>query len=136
MQNDIVVQKFDSIRNCLKNINDAYPASRAEFLRSYVIQNSIVLDLQRAVQCSIDVGSHIVRVKKLSVPTDFKDIFEALYQNKLITKKTKEQMIKMVGFRNIAVHEYKKLDLNIIISIVENNLVDFENYMIEIFNAS
>ncbi len=135
MKNDVIAQKFDSIKNCLKNIKDAYPASRAEFLRSHIIQNSIVLDLQRAVQCSIDIGSHIVRIKKLSLPTDFKDIFEALYQNKLITKKTKEQMIKMVGFRNIAVHEYKKLDLNIIISIVENHLVDFENYMTEIFNA-
>jgi uncharacterized protein YutE (UPF0331/DUF86 family) len=136
VKSDVIMQKFEAIKNCLKNIKDVYPASREDFLRSYVIQNSIVLDLQRAVQSSIDVGSHIVRLKKLSVPTDFKDVFEALYQNKFISKKTKEQMIKMVGFRNIAVHEYKKLDLNIIISIVENNLVDFENYMTEIFNAS
>lgn len=136
MQNDIVVQKFDSIKNCLKNISDAYPASRAEFLGSYVIQNSVVLDLQRAVQCSIDAGSHIVRVKKLSVPTDSKDIFEALYQNKIITRKTKERMIKMVGFRNIAVHEYKKLDLNIIMSVVENHLIDFEKFMQEVLSKN
>ena len=85
MQDEVLLKKFDSIRNCLKNIRDAYPASRTEFLRSYIIQNSIILDLQRAAQCSIDAGSHIVRMKKLSVPTDFKDIFQALYQNKFIS---------------------------------------------------
>ena len=136
MQDDIIVRKCDSIKNCLKNIRDAYPASREEFLRSYIIQNSIVLDLQRAVQSAIDAGSHIIRVKKLSVPSDFKDIFEALYQNKIISKEIKKQMIGMVGFRNIAVHEYKKLDLNVVINVVENHLVDFEKYMREILNEN
>src|SRR3990167_3441549 len=132
MRNDVIIQKFDSIRNCLKNIRDVYVTSREQFMHNYVIQNSIVLDLQRAVQCAIDSGTHIVRTKKLSAPTDTKDIFEALYQNKIITKETKVKMIHMVCFRNIAVHEYKKLDLNIVKSVVENNLVDFEEYMKEI----
>ena len=135
MRNDVIIQKFDSIRNCLKNIRDVYVTSREQFMHNYVIQNSIVLDLQRAVQCAIDSGTHIVRIKKFSVPTDSKDIFEALYQNKIITKNTKVKMIHMIGFRNIAVHEYKKLDLNIVKSVVENNLVDFEEYMKEIVAA-
>ena len=135
MQDEVILKKFDAIKNCLKNIRDHYPASRTEFLRSYVIQNSVVLDLQRAVQSAIDVGSHIVRTKKLSLPTDFKDIFEALYQNKIITPEIKKQMIKMTGFRNIAVHEYKKLDLNVVMGVVENHLIDFETFIQEILKA-
>lgn len=135
MQDEVLLKKFDAIRNYLKNIREAYPASQADFLRSYIIQNSVVLDLQRAVQSSIDAGSHIVRLKKLSVPTDFKDIFESLYQNKMITQKTKTQMIRMVGFRNIAVHEYKKLDINIVMSVVEKHLIDFDDFMREVLAA-
>jgi uncharacterized protein YutE (UPF0331/DUF86 family) len=34
----------------------------------------------------------------------------------------------MIGFRNIAVHDYKALSLPIIISIIENHLNDFEEF--------
>ncbi len=42
-------------------------------------------------------------------------------------------MKKMTGFRNIAVHDYKQLDINILKSILSNNLVDFEDFTAAIF---
>ena len=42
-------------------------------------------------------------------------------------------MQSMVGFRNIAVHDYQNLNIDIVISVVQNNLKDFNNYIDEIF---
>jgi uncharacterized protein YutE (UPF0331/DUF86 family) len=42
-------------------------------------------------------------------------------------------MQAMVGFRNIAVHDYQNLNIEIVIAIVEKYLVDFEYFMEEIF---
>jgi len=42
-------------------------------------------------------------------------------------------MQSMVGFRNIAVYDYQNLNIDIVISVVQNNLTDFNNYIDEIF---
>ncbi|GAB4442182.1 MAG: hypothetical protein OHK0040_13270 [bacterium] len=55
-----------------------------------------------------------------------------LYQNKIIDSKLKETMIKMVGFRNIIVHEYFKIDPKIVVNILRNNLKDFDKFKKEI----
>lgn len=56
------------------------------------------------------------------------DAFFSLYKNSFISEKLSKNLIKMVGFRNIAVHEYQRLDLDILKSVVKNNLKDFEEF--------
>ena len=41
---------------------------------------------------------------------------------------------KMVGFRNLAVHEYQSLDLDVLRSILEKNLGNFEEFYTSIIN--
>jgi len=36
---------------------------------------------------------------------------------------------KMIGFRNIAIHDYKKIDTEILKSTLENNLIKFPKPM-------
>ena len=135
MQDDIILNKFDSIKNCLKSIRDNYPDSREKFCHSFLHQDAAVLNIQRAAQTAIDIASHVVRLKKLSLPRESRDLFDALYKNKMSTEETKTRMVNMVGFRNIAVHEYKRLDVNVVISVIEKHLTDFERFMHEIFQA-
>lgn len=56
------------------------------------------------------------------------DAFFSLYKNSFISEELSKNLIKMVGFRNIAVHEYQRLDLDILKSVVKNNLKDFEEF--------
>ena len=41
----------------------------------------------------------------------------------------------MVGFRNIAVHDYQNLNLEIVVAIVEKHLGDFEDFIREVFEV-
>lgn len=34
----------------------------------------------------------------------------------------------MVGFRNLAVHDYQELNLDIVLSIIRSNLADLEEF--------
>ena len=63
------------------------------------------------------------------------DAFYLLYNNEYISSKTWKQMNKMVGFRNVAVHEYDVLDIDILKSVIKHNLVDFENFYKEILTS-
>ncbi len=61
-----------------------------------------------------------------------KDSFVLLAKNNIISNELSQKLIKMVGFRNIAVHAYDSLEVSILESILNNHLQDFENFYIEV----
>ena len=132
MRDDIIINKVETIRRCLGRINEEYLGFEEELASNYTKQDSIILNLERASQASIDLAVHVVRIRKLGVPKTSREIFELLQENRLIDEKTAHQMKKMVGFRNIAVHDYQTISLDIICSIIEQHLDDFRQFIDEI----
>lgn len=135
MQDEVINNKVASVKNCLSRIREEYTKASDDFMTNYTFQDAVVLNLQRAVQATLDIAAHIVRVKGLKLPKESRDLFVGLYEGKMISENVRDRMIGMVGFRNIAVHEYKKLDMGIVKKIVESHLGDFENFVKEILSA-
>lgn len=57
-----------------------------------------------------------------------KDAFEVLFNNKIIDKKLMKELKSMVGFRNIAVHDYQTVNLEIVRAIIENHMDDLKKF--------
>lgn len=101
MHDEIIFNKAELIKNCLRSVRDNYAQSPEGFLVDQVRQDAAVLNLQRAVQTAIDIASHIVRLKKLALPKETRDLFLSLHEEKIISEKIKNIMISMIGFRNM-----------------------------------
>jgi uncharacterized protein YutE (UPF0331/DUF86 family) len=129
---DVIINKIETIRKCLGRIKDEYEGFEDEFETNYTKQDSIILNLERASQAAIDIATHIIRVHKLGVPKSTREIFVLLEQNEFINKKSSENMQKMVGFRNIAVHDYQNLNLDVVRNIVTDKLADFDEFIRDI----
>lgn len=99
-----------------------------------IIQDIVVLNLQRAIQLSIDIAYHILSSEHLGLPQTLKEAFQILHKNSILSVDITKKMEKMVGFRNIAVHDYQAIDPEILKSVVKNHLIDFEKYYTEILN--
>ncbi|WP_404405817.1 type VII toxin-antitoxin system HepT family RNase toxin [Jeotgalibacillus malaysiensis] len=127
MKSDVIVNKVTSIERCLRRVREVYDNS-PENLTEFTKQDSIVLNIQRACQVSIDLAMHIVQEKKLGIPKTSREAFELLEQAKLIDTTTSKNLKAMVGFRNIAVHEYQDLELEILQAIIEEHLNDFNTF--------
>lgn len=132
MKDNIVINKIEIITRCLKRVHEDFESAKGNFLTDFMRQDAVILNLQRAIQASIDLASHVVRARGLPAPKETRDLFLALTDAKLISKKSADKMIKMIGFRNIAVHEYQKLDMKIVVSVIEKHLTDFEAFIQEI----
>lgn len=72
---------------------------------------------------------HIISEKNLGIPQNSRDSFEVLNSNNIIDDKLNGRMKSMVGFRNIAVHDYKALNMKVVQAIIENHLKDFSDYI-------
>ncbi|MGL5415190.1 MAG: type VII toxin-antitoxin system HepT family RNase toxin [Clostridium sp.] len=133
MVNDVILNKIVSIERCVKRINEVYDSNPLN-LEDYTKQDSIILNIQRACECSIDLAMHIVSEKKLGIPQSSRDAFEVLEANNIIDKILSSKLKPMVGFRNIAVHDYQNVNMKVVQAIIENHLTDFEEYTYAIKN--
>lgn len=128
MGNDVTINKIETIERCINRINEVYDKN-PENLNDYTKQDSIILNIQRACEAAIDLAMHIVSEKRLGVPQNSRDSFEVLNSNNIIDDVLNKKMKAMVGFRNVAVHDYKTLNLKVVQAIIENHLKDFSDYI-------
>lgn len=131
MVNDVLYNKVSIIENCLIRIKEVYD-NNPKNLDDYTKQDSIILNIQRAVEACIDISMHIVSKQKLGIPQSSRDAFEVMNHNGLLSNELLKNIKGMIGFRNIAVHNYQKLNLDIIQKVIENHLVDFEKFITEV----
>ena len=125
MDKDLLLSKLESLRRCLRRVQDKTPPS-AEILHSDPdVQDIIVLNLERAVQTCVDIGLHIVSDREIPVPDTMAQTFDALRGAGCLSADTAGRMIKAVGFRNTAVHAYQEIDWDIVYRIITEHLDDF-----------
>jgi len=96
--------------------------------RDITKQDSIVLNLQRACEASIDLAMHIVRTRRLGVPQESREAFGLLERADLLDSDLAGRMSRMVGFRNVAVPDYRKPSMEIVASLVRERLDDFLDF--------
>lgn len=131
MGNDVIYNKIETIERCVYRIKEVYN-NDFNNLNDYTKQDSIILNIQRACEACIDLSMHIVSSKKLGIPQNSRDAFEALNKNNLLSEKLTKKLKAMVGFRNIAVHNYQSINVDIIKDVIENHLEDFSEFVYEI----
>lgn len=128
---DIVLEKIGNIQACLKRIQEK-TLGKSESLRDIDIQDIFVLNLQRAVQSTIDLGAHVTSTENLGLVSNLKEIFLALERAKIITSELSASMQSMVGFRNVAIHEYSTIELKVLQDILVHHLQDLEAFYAQI----
>lgn len=124
MPDDVVINKVASLERCVERIRAVHGGSDVNIYRNLIAQESILLNLQRACEVSIDLAMHVVRKRELGVPQDSRDAFDLLQTHTLLDEPLATAMKRMVGFRNVAIHEYDKLNLDIVKSIITTRLDD------------
>jgi len=128
MADDVLINKAASIERCVKRAREEYDRDPATFNTDFTRQDAAILNIQRACEAALDMGQHLIRREKLGVPQSARDVFTLLAQGGWIESTLADALKRMVGFRNIAVHEYQTLQLPITVSIIQKHLGEFLQY--------
>lgn len=125
--NDVILNKITTIERCINRIYEVYEGN-PENLKDFTKQDSIILNIQRACEASIDLAMHIVSERKLGVPKASREGFKLLEDAGLIDSSLAKTLMNMVGFKNIAVHDYQALEVEILEAILEKHIDDFKDF--------
>jgi uncharacterized protein YutE (UPF0331/DUF86 family) len=128
MVDDVLINKAASIERCVRRAREEYDKDAETFATDFTRQDAAILNIQRACEAALDMGQHLVRREKLGVPQSARDVFTLLAQAGWIEPALADDLKRMVGFRNIAVHDYQAMQLPITVQIIEVHLDEFLRY--------
>lgn len=129
-----VLAKIDELEGYLRELEQVKPVSLEEYKKIEKKRSSERL-LQLSIECMIDICALMVTGLRLGLPSEEDDLFERLEQAGIISPLMKETLRKMKAFRNILVHEYGRIDDELVYEILQNKLNDFEAFKREILEA-
>ena len=119
---NILLNKGAIIERCIRRIRDEQAACPR--LDNHTHLDALILNLERACQAAIDMAMHRVARAHLGVPQGAGDAFDLLAGAEVIDADLARSLKGMVGFRNVAVHQYQEIDLEVLHRILDTHLSD------------
>lgn len=118
----LIYKKLAFIETCVRELRElARPERMAEDVRE---ARFIEHTLQLAIQAALDVASHIVSARRLGEPETNRALFDLLGRERLVASNLADSLHAMAGFRNVLVHGYAEVDLEVVQDILDNHLDD------------
>lgn len=131
---DLILTKAGSVKKHLRRIIKKRDTDLHTFLNDIDLQESILFNIQMAVQNCVDIAAHIVSEEGFGVPGSTNEMFYLLEENGFLHSEITEKIVKAVGFRNLIVHEYAKIELKQVFEISQEDINDLSEYLKSIFD--
>ncbi len=94
---------------------------KQDIIRYWGIERGI----QICIEIVIDIANIIISTVDIERSSTYREAILGLSKLEIISNRFANDLSKMVGFRNILVHDYTKIDEDIILEILNNRLDDF-----------
>lgn len=122
--NDVVLNKIQIVQRCVHRAREEFAAAGEGFRSDFSRQDAAVMNVVRACEATIDLANLVIRRRRAGVPNTSADAFRLLAQVRVLDDALAERLARMVGFRNVAVHAYRTLDLAIVENVIREGLDD------------
>ncbi len=117
-----------AIERAARRTQEEYGGDDANRYLNKTCQDAIILNLQRACESSIDAAMLLGRVHRVGILQETREAYEMLEQVGRLGSSLAERLKRMVGFRTIAVHDYQKLNIDVVKAILVGRLDAFEAF--------
>jgi uncharacterized protein YutE (UPF0331/DUF86 family) len=119
-------KKLAFLETCVRQLQDH---ANAQVLQTDIKERRFVEHtLQLAIQAAIDAASHVVSDRRLGEPTTNRELFALLAAAGLVEAEDAEVLGRMAAFRNVLVHGYAEVDLEILRGVLTDHLDDLTRF--------
>jgi uncharacterized protein YutE (UPF0331/DUF86 family) len=127
--NEIIVKHLNILVQFINDLDSySHEITVDELSKDRNKQNMVLYALIGAIQSCIDIGNHIIADLGLRRPEDYRDIFTILYENNYLDKMLCSQLSELVGFRNLAIHIYWRVDFEEVYSVLQESVNIFKKF--------
>ena len=125
---DLVLRRLALLETYLGQLAPYREIDVESYRADWKTQRIVDRTLHLVIETCMDVADHIVADRRLRVPETGAESFEILAEAGLLPSSLGTALASMVGFRNILVHDYARLDPAIVIRVLQKELADIERF--------
>jgi uncharacterized protein YutE (UPF0331/DUF86 family) len=124
----LILKKVSALDEYIKQIGEYASIRVKAYADDWKVQRIVERTLQMMIETCLDISGHIISDENLRVPETYADVFRIMVENGILNGSHLDSFEKMARFRNIVVHDYERIDPEIVVGILRNNLQDFEEF--------
>ncbi|NCF75413.1 MAG: DUF86 domain-containing protein [Xanthomonadaceae bacterium] len=127
-----IISKLENLFDYYKILKEIQKVNRKSFVNDYHFYSLAERYLQLCIEIMLDISKMIINDQDLKKPEDNQNVFSVLKDEKVISKKMYNQLLGVANFRNILVHDYEKIDREIVYNNLQKNIEQFVQFRKEI----
>lgn len=124
----VVLRKLAELETYSGQIKGFSNITIETYKNDWKTQRIVERTLQMMIETCTDIANHIISDSGMRPPTGYADTFRVLLENNIINSEMFLTLEKMAKFRNVVVHQYEKVDAEIVIVILKRHLHDFDSF--------
>jgi uncharacterized protein YutE (UPF0331/DUF86 family) len=133
---DLILRRISDLENYLGQLAPYREIDLVAYQQDWKTQRIVERTLHLAIETCMDVADHIVADRRLRVPETGAETFEILAEAGVVPADLGRALGLMVGFRNILVHDYTRLDPAIVLRVLRTDLLDLERFRQIVWDAT
>lgn len=123
---EVVRKRLNKLDEYLDILRGLQEYSFEEFVADPERYGSVERFLHLAIEVVIDLGNHVIAEQGLGMVNWYSDIPALLAEQGLVDPELEQRWVRMIGFRNVLVHEYVEIDREIVYQVLQHRLGDLE----------
>jgi len=129
VEREVVIKRLAYMDEYYRDLHEVRTnLSWQQFSSDKVIRRYVERTLHMMIEACIDIANHIISYEGYREPLDNKDVFQILHEEKIINEQLNNRLQKMAQFRNIIVHDYIRVQPEIVYAIIQKHLDDILEY--------
>lgn len=122
------VAKLQRLDEYLAYLGEIQKVNKKSFLSDYHFYGLAERYFQLAIEVLLDVGKLIIISEGFRRPEDNQDVFSVLRERNVISEDLAARLMGIANFRNILVHDYEKIDREVVYQKLQKNLGDLRDF--------
>ena len=124
----LMLKKLTQLEEYVTQIEEYQAISVEQYKNDWKLQRIIERTLQMMIETCVDIAGHIISDSKFRIPDSYADSFRVLSENKIIPDDLCQVMEQISKFRNVIVHNYDRVDAEIVVGILRKRINDFNSF--------
>jgi uncharacterized protein YutE (UPF0331/DUF86 family) len=125
---DLILRKVADLDTYLAQLAPYRDLDEDAYRSDWKTQRIVDRTLHLMIETCMDIADHVVADRRLRVPDTGAATFDILGDADVLPRDLATSLARMVGFRNILVHDYARLDPAIVIRALTTNLDDVRRF--------
>ena len=127
MKNEIL-SKLERLQEYVRILNSYRKYSIQEIKKDFTLKGAVERYLEVSLECVLDIGEMVISKEGFRKPETYREVIEILGEKGILPEEFAKRFAEVAKFRNILVHMYAEVDVEMVYEILKNNLGDFDEF--------